>query len=457
MVQKTSNLSTELGLADRLATKMAQDMSRLMLSDGQLVDRIKLIPPLGRGSLSTVRRCLNGKGDHKITSATLGLIAQALDWSETTRNWVQFGDSPPGPGTPTRQQHEDQLNELYAYLQRLSNLPYEVQKKQASAKTAISEGNYQGAGQLLGEISTLLKSPAIYAAEEYARALAAQGALAFTEFDYGAARFHYGKAIDIYPMPEQRVARYRNSYLIACCASAAAAKSEVAARAILKEMRDHNPPVEPNVVTYNTLMIYADGTRQAMAVLRLMRRKNVTPDEISVTTAIGSAPDFPEALRIVDFALLQGWFVGRGAFQAAFAHPVHHLDVDELLTAYHGRKYKYDTALGSPIRQYIRENKLAEALLLTLVAPNIGAAQKIYRTKYSECLLFFQGQINIGNDDDNLYYAWGIASALNRDWANAIPMLGEARLRATHEKRIAHIDELLAPHLMGLTSQGDMQ
>src|SRR6056297_380142 len=115
-----------------------------------------------------------------------------------------------------------------------------------------------------------------------------------------------------------------------------------------------------------------------------------------------------------------------------------------LLTAYHALPRKYPQALGNPIRQYRRTRQHEQALWLTLAAPHIGAALKLYRDRYEQCRDFFLARLADGEDGDNLYYAFGIAAALNGDWANGLPMLEEARTRATHEKRIAHIDRLLA-------------
>ncbi|WP_298854771.1 hypothetical protein [uncultured Ruegeria sp.] len=48
-----------------------------------------------KGSVSTLNRYLSGTGGHKITSQTLGLIGQALEWSDEDMNWVLYGESAP--------------------------------------------------------------------------------------------------------------------------------------------------------------------------------------------------------------------------------------------------------------------------------------------------------------------------------------------------------------------------
>ena len=62
------------------------------------------------------------------------------------------------------------------------------------------------------------------------------------------------------------------------------------------------------------------------------------------------------------------------------------------------------------------------------------------------CRDFFENEISKGSTEDNLYYAYGIAAALNDDWEHAIPMLKLADSRAYAEKRREHIASLLSSH-----------
>jgi len=221
------------------------------------------------------------------------------------------------------------------------------------------------------------------------------------------------------------------------------AKSEADARLILKEMADHDPPISPDVVTYTTLLTKLSGEKKALAVLRLTRRRGCSPNEVLVVNAIGRVETFDAALRIIDFTLRQGWFAGRGAFEAAFAKPIYHLSAKELLAKYHELAYSFDSALGNPIRQYRRTGQHEQALLLALEAPHNATAQKLYRERYTQCKDFFKSRLAEGNDEDNLYYAYGIAAALNEDWMVAVPMLMVALERSYSDKRADHIKSLL--------------
>jgi murein L,D-transpeptidase YcbB/YkuD len=202
--------------------------------------------------------------------------------------------------------------------------------------------------------------------------------------------------------------------------------------------------VTPDVVSYITLLNFVKSEADARAILKEMADNGVTPNEKTVTTALKKTQTFEAALELVDFCLTKKLFVGRGAFQAAYSKPITHLSAEALLTQYHSREFKFDTALENPINQYRRAHREDQALLLTLVAPHVAAAQKLYREKYDICRAFFEAQIKSGNDEDNLYYAFGIAAALNGDWNNAKPNLKIALDRSHAEMRSEHITRLLS-------------
>ena len=216
--------------------------------------------------------------------------------------------------------------------------------------------------------------------------------------------------------------------------------SETEARDILTEMRANG--VTPDVVSYSTLLNFVNSETEARAILAEMTANGVTPNEITTTTVIMLGKTFVDALRLVDFCLGEGFFVGRGAFEGAFSKSIVHLSAEELLIEHHRRKYKFDTALQGPINQYRQAGLEEQALRLTLVAPHIGAAQKFYREEYTLCRSFFEAELMAGNDEDNVYYALGIAAALNGHWGNAKPNLEIALERSYADKRVDHIKSL---------------
>jgi tetratricopeptide (TPR) repeat protein len=257
---------------------MKRRMAKLAWSDEMLVAKIRELHK-SKGSLTTIKRYREGTATNSPTVQTVGIIAAALGFSDEERNWVLEGDSATSVGYPSTKDQTDQWQQLLAYLQQQTNLPYEVRQRQQAAEAAVAEEDYARAKTELTEVANALYRPAAYHAEEYARALAALGALAFTETDYAEARVQYGKAIEIRPIGGGRLARYQYSYRVACNACVAEAQSEAEARAILKEMTDNG--VTPDVVSYSTLLNFVKSEAEARAILKEMTDNGVTPNVVS--------------------------------------------------------------------------------------------------------------------------------------------------------------------------------
>ena len=75
-------------------------------------------------------------------------------------------------------------------------------------------------------------------------------------------------------------------------------------------------------MSYNTLLTFVDTEAKASAILKEMEKKGVTPDEFTLSTAIKKATTFEDALDLIDFCLSRKFFVGRGAFEAAYSHSI---------------------------------------------------------------------------------------------------------------------------------------
>jgi pentatricopeptide repeat protein len=220
------------------------------------------------------------------------------------------------------------------------------------------------------------------------------------------------------------------------------AKDYAAGRAVFDEMKQAG--IEPDVVTFNTLISLAKDYAAGRAVFDEMLAVGVMPNLVTSTTLIKFSPDFETALTFVS-GLDQSWLVfSSGLYSALFAKPVDHLEAHNLIEIFFAGFRQFGDALQSPINQYRRAHKHKDAFLISLIAPQTGAAQKLYRERYGDCQPWFRAAIDGEDDNDNLHYGFGIAAALNQDWENAFKHLEVARQRATHEKRIAHIDQLLS-------------
>src|SRR4051794_5762637 len=118
-------------------------------------------------------------------------------------------------GDPSPVEYQTQFRELVTELLRQSNLPYEVQHNRASAKSALAREDFKQARTHLTAAAESTRRAAEHAGEEYARSLAALGALAFTVLDFGEARVRYGMALLLPGLSEERFLRYCRSYIVA--------------------------------------------------------------------------------------------------------------------------------------------------------------------------------------------------------------------------------------------------
>ncbi len=80
---------------------------------------------------------------------------------------------------------------------------------------------------------------------------------------------------------------------------------------------------------------------------------------------------------------------------------------------------------------------------LCLAAPHIETARKLYREEPEVCSEFFEGERAADNDEDNLYYAYGICCFENGENSKARELLKISFERAYAPKRKEYIGSML--------------
>jgi pentatricopeptide repeat protein len=333
-------------------------------------------------------------------------------------------------------------------LRRKSNQPWKVEDLRRNLAEALARGDRDLAASIARDLSeetgrTYREQRGSYetAAEAHAASLLSQAYLLMLARDYSSARGMYREVAGMPLVTENMLARARRSLSVSFTAVLGRSASYAAARAVLDEMKDAG--VAPDVVTFSTLMNLAKDFTAARAVLDEMKDAGVAPNVVTCQTLVKHAPSFEVALQF-EKELDRSWLVfSSGLYTAIFAKSVKHLDADELIAAYLACHRQFGEALGSPINQYRADQRPADAFAIALVAPHIPAAQKFWRERYAVCKGLFVKALEDGGDEDNLHYAYGIAAAINRDNGPALRHLAIARDRATHPKRIIHIDGLL--------------
>jgi uncharacterized protein YciU (UPF0263 family) len=271
-------------------------MVRLSLSDEQLLARLKDLGGLStKGSLSSIRRHKDGSGGQP-SAQTIGFYQKALGISDADIDELLDPKANKAPGLPGAAEFRSQFEELVEELKRRSNLPFEVQRDRAEARAAISEHDLARARKHLEAAANVTRKTADYANEEHARSLAALGALAFTERDFVEARTRYGEAINLPGVTEERLQRYKHFYLVASNATMARVPCLTDARNVFAEMATAG--VEPNVVTYTTLINLAETYEEARKIFAEMATAGVEPDVVTYNTLINLAETYEEARNV---------------------------------------------------------------------------------------------------------------------------------------------------------------
>ena len=302
-LQNHSNPLKDPELPGRFSHLIIKHMIRLGLSDEQLLYKLKAIEGGARGSISSIRRHKEGTGGQP-TTQTIGVYQKALKVPDEEIDELLYPNERRSVGEPSAREFRDQFEELVAELKRQSNLPYEVQRDRAEAKVALAQADFEKARQYLESAAKLTRQTAGHALEEYARSLAALGALAFTAVDFLEARRQYGLAIRLPELSEERLGRYRRSYLIASNAVVARGFSYTEGRKVLDEMIAVG--VKPNEVTYNTLINLAPDYTEGRKVLDEMIAVGVKPNEVTYNTLINLAPDYTEGRKVLDEMIAVG-------------------------------------------------------------------------------------------------------------------------------------------------------
>ena len=471
-LQKPSNPLKDPELPRRFGDLIIRYMVILKLSDEELLTELRNVG-VTKGSLASIKRHKDGLGGQP-SAKTIGLYQEALKIADAEIQALLYPGARGAIGQPSNREFRDQFQELVAELQRQSNLPYEIQSERAKAKVALAEEDFEKARRHLNAAADATRRTAEHAAEEYARSLAALGALAFTETDYVSARKHYGAAMKMSGVADDRVRRYRRSYLVASNAIMANSPTRAAAHKIFGEMVDAG--LKPDEVTYNTLINLADDYKEGRKLLKQMVDAGLKPDEVTYNTLINLADDYKEGRKLlkqmVDAGLTpneltlitlvrlapnfetgcdlareakngRDWRTGSGFYAALFSLQITHLDAKHLLEAYNSLPLRFDKALENPIKQYRHARRHDEAMKLCLFAPHLPAAQKLYKDRYEICRAYLQNQSEPLQGNSNYHYCFGIAARINNDWPLARKHLNIALDLAYAQPRIQYIKELL--------------
>jgi tetratricopeptide (TPR) repeat protein len=200
---KTPKSAQRSGIAGAVCTPAGEVHDQVSHHDDQLAHKMNKVAGAS-GSLTTIRRHRDGSGGIP-TYRMLGIYQQALGIPENEIDALIDPDRVASPaGAPTLSDFNEQWMQLIEYLRRQSQLPHHIQNERARAEAAIKERDYDKGRKHLEKVSEWTRDSyreheisLAYAAEEYGRALASLGALAFTSMNFAEARVQFLKALSL--------------------------------------------------------------------------------------------------------------------------------------------------------------------------------------------------------------------------------------------------------------------
>jgi pentatricopeptide repeat protein len=370
-----------------------------------------------------------------------GIVKQFLDS-------VGRSNTPPFLWPSTLRELASEFIDLQEQFRRKQNVPKDIAALNKEIGAALAAGRFEEARGKAESINRWAEIEYIeqrnafeQSADIFAKSLSSSAYILMLEGHFEQARAVYIRILKLGGVSEQYVARARKSATVSFSASIARSDSLKTARGVFDEMRKADIP--PDVVTFSTLINLAEDYETARGVFDEMRKADIPPNVVTVTTVLAKAPDFATGLSFVDSLDKTLPVFSHGLYCALYAKDIVHIDSTKLIEIYLGGFRQFGEALESPINQYRRARRPTDAFRVALIAPHTGAAQRFFKERYAVCLPLFRSAMEAGEDDDNLHYAFGIAAALNKDWALAKKHLPIARERAYHPARVEYIDRLL--------------
>jgi len=201
--------------------------------------------------------------------------------------------------------------------------------------------------------------------------------------------------------------------------------------------------VQPDVVTYNTLIALAPDYETAKSWLETIRKEGVQPNVVTYSTLIALAPDYETAKSWLRTMRKEGVQPNVVTYNSLFHKDLSAEPADAILEWYLAQEWHPEKAIGAAIASYRRAGQVNQALRLALDYAHLPAARKLIREHEGEALAYFKEVLNGNAEHPNASYALGVAlMELGRESA-AEPYLRRALELARPGRRSTIIAEWL--------------
>jgi tetratricopeptide (TPR) repeat protein len=210
----------------------------------------------------------------------------------------------------------------------------------------------------------------------------------------------------------------------------------------LETMKDEG--IQPDVVTYSSLISISPDYDTASRWLETMKDEGIQPNVVTYSSLISISPDYDTASRWLETMKDEGIQPDVVTYNSVLSRDLSDAPAAKLLDWYLSQQYHPEEPIQAAIASYRKAGLIQEALLLALHYPHLQAARKVIRTNPDDALSFFESVCDSDPDDANGPYALGIAlMELGRE-EEAQPHLARALVLARAGRRKAAIERCLS-------------
>jgi tetratricopeptide (TPR) repeat protein len=167
--------------------------------------------------------------------------------------------------------------------------------------------------------------------------------------------------------------------------------------------------IQPNVITYDTLINLAPDYEEAKALLKQMRDEFIEPNVVTYNTLINLAPDYEEAKALLKQMRNEQIQLNEYTYSTLFSKKPQTESADRILAWYWSQAYHPEGPVQALIATYRKSGQLSQALFCALHYAHLDAARSLIRRFENEAYAYFKLEYDKDPNHPSAAYALGVA------------------------------------------------